>query len=485
MDDNDIAIEKGLNSQIGRRRAYQTLINQQRENNNGECEITFFAMLTHYRLSDTEKRKSTVRQLLPNELLKIDNQTGLMFEPTDSSFQFAKCFRVGNIIFTYMSKSTIVHLSPYIPIDTSDEKSCYSTLLLYLPWPANANESNDTLFPESTNAVNHFNHLQSQSLFPLYLSSMLTRIHHSEQMLANMGQPVPGHFNDQEQDTVSDTSSECDSHFDDTSVQNENAQIPPEDFLMDTINNSIRNDSDFSSNQNAIDMPNLHQNQLLTGITSELHTYLKSFISNSLKLCIEKRGNANQIDSASDLTSLRRGYKINVANYSLRRTALEIEVLSLKTAQKHAYDIITQYVTSNNKQLLMFVSGEGGTGKSKLIEIVMEFTRLHFGKQRGYHGACIAIAPTGSSASNIKGTTWQATLGKKRTDKNKGVITMSSLCAKQVGSKLDGCRLVIIDEVGMISSQQLQEISERIKIAKLAVTSDTTQQQIIKGTMHK
>jgi hypothetical protein len=66
----------------------------------------------------------------------------------------------------------------------------------------------------------------------------------------------------------------------------------------------------------------------------------------------------------------------------------------------------------------MFASGEGGTGKSHFIKGVSEFANLKFGKTRGKYGVVIKWGPTGSSAFNIGGCTWQSGLKKaKRTNK--------------------------------------------------------------------
>jgi hypothetical protein len=195
-----------------------------------------------------------------------------------------------------------------------------------------------------------------------------------------------------------------------------------------------------------------------------------------------KKGQSNQISLTSEIRAHTSGHKINVDNYIERYDRLRYQISTLKPAQRKAYEIITQYLISDNKQLFMFVSGEGGTGKSKLIELVIEFSRLHFGKQPGFYGACIPMAPTGSSANNIDGTTWQAALGKSRNEKQNGATIMTPECAKKVGSKLNGCKLGIIDEISMISSSSFFEISERIKNAKLALTSDPIERQSIKGT---
>jgi len=76
MEANETAIEKGLQSQIGKRNAYQLLVNDQRANNNGYCEITYFAMLTHYRLSKILNRKSQVKALSSNQLILLNKQSG-------------------------------------------------------------------------------------------------------------------------------------------------------------------------------------------------------------------------------------------------------------------------------------------------------------------------------------------------------------------------------------------------------------------------
>ena len=59
----------------------------------------------------------------------------------------------------------------------------------------------------------------------------------------------------------------------------------------------------------------------------------------------------------------------------------------------------------------MFVSGEGGTGKSLLISLIMEFTNIFHGTQNGIYGAAVAVAPTGSAANVIRGFTWQSVYG--------------------------------------------------------------------------
>lgn len=133
----------------------------------------------------------------------------------------------------------------------------------------------------------------------------------------------------------------------------------------------------------------------------------------------------------------------------------------LTKEQLEAYNIAVDYRSGKNqKQMRMFVSGEGGTGKSFLIPFIMEFTNIFHGKQNGIYGAAVAVAPTGSAANIIRGFTWQSVYGKGFNISNLTDVT-SGPRTQAVGSKLIGVKLVIIDEISMIDLEILYEISLR------------------------
>ena len=56
---------------------------------------------------------------------------------------------------------------------------------------------------------------------------------------------------------------------------------------------------------------------------------------------------------------------------------------------------------SKDKQIIGFISGQGGTGKSEIIRILTEMANLTYGKSEGIYGKTINVAPTGS-AGNLK-----------------------------------------------------------------------------------
>ena len=138
------------------------------------------------------------------------------------------------------------------------------------------------------------------------------------------------------------------------------------------------------------------------------------------------------------------------------------------TLQHSCLKTIFQYLISSDKsnRLRMFLTGEGGTGKSEIIKYATEFGRLYFGKQRGIYGPVLNLAQTGTAANNIDGYTWHSVLGKGFSNSS-----MSDTTARQVGQKILGVKLVIIDEISLTSLENLNEISERFKKALLSTVS--------------
>jgi hypothetical protein len=139
----------------------------------------------------------------------------------------------------------------------------------------------------------------------------------------------------------------------------------------------------------------------------------------------------------------------NINNYNDRLAQLEKNVKLLTRKQLQAYNIAAEYINGNKgKQMIMFVSGEGGTGKSFLIALIMEYTNRIHGKQKGLYGSAVALAPTGAAAKVINGHTWQAVYGKGITRRKKqNSHNMASRTAKAVGAKLLGIKLAVLDVV--------------------------------------
>ena len=89
MDDDDSAFSNSLQSQLGQRDAYNSLIKQQYKSF-CSCNITFYIMLTYYSLSNYRPNAKQVVQF--PSLLKL-NPTGEIIDAPNK-------FRVDSIVFT-------------------------------------------------------------------------------------------------------------------------------------------------------------------------------------------------------------------------------------------------------------------------------------------------------------------------------------------------------------------------------------------------
>ena len=88
--------------------------------------------------------------------------------------------------------------------------------------------------------------------------------------------------------------------------------------------------------------------------------------------------------------------------------------IKLGNDQRTTFDIIAAHLleqqcvkTTDNPtgQLRMIVSGEGGSGKSHLIDLIVLFSRIHYGFDHTPRGPVLVVAPTGMAANNVNGST--------------------------------------------------------------------------------
>ena len=97
----------------------------------------------------------------------------------------------------------------------------------------------------------------------------------------------------------------------------------------------------------------------------------------------------------------------------------------------------------------MFVSGVGGTGKSQVKEIEKE----HVGDDT----TCAVAAPTGLAACKVGGMTVHCLLIEHE-GKTSGYWALSKVTLKFMCTNLCSLKLIIIDEVSMLSSLLLAYI---------------------------
>ncbi len=157
----------------------------------------------------------------------------------------------------------------------------------------------------------------------------------------------------------------------------------------------------------------------------------------------------------------------------MRKQLLDERVSRLKGAQLSAYLIATSHISGEiSDPLRLFLTGEGGTGKSEVIKLVVEYTILHFGKQKGFFGAAIAMGPTGSSSRNINGFTWHSVLKMSASSKRQRDLHPSLQTRQRIGKDIDGVKLIVIDEVSLLSCDDLEVLEQRFRLSILTTITN-------------
>ncbi|KZV59029.1 hypothetical protein PENSPDRAFT_557393, partial [Peniophora sp. CONT] len=129
-----------------------------------------------------------------------------------------------------------------------------------------------------------------------------------------------------------------------------------------------------------------------------------------------------------------------------------IEDLTLNEEQERAFRIIANHslLGAMADPLRMYIGGMAGTGKSQVIKALIKFFDA-----RGKSYAFLILAPTGSAASLVGGSTYHSALGFR--GGNQGDNGMSTKQA--IKARLQAVEYVFIDEISMVDCQALYNIS--------------------------
>jgi hypothetical protein len=123
-----------------------------------------------------------------------------------------------------------------------------------------------------------------------------------------------------------------------------------------------------------------------------------------------------------------------------------VEEFTLNEEQERAFRIITNHaVSKNSEQLRMYLGGMGGTGKSQVIKALS-----HFFTSRNEAHRFIIVAPTGTAAALLGGSTYHSMFGIN--DKS-GTSRIG-----HVKEKMAGVQYIFFDEVSMLSARDLYRI---------------------------
>ena len=133
---------------------------------------------------------------------------------------------------------------------------------------------------------------------------------------------------------------------------------------------------------------------------------------------------------------------------------------SLNKEQKRAFHIIANHASQTcPEQLKMHLGGMGGTGKTRVIKALISMF-----DQRQENHRFIVLAPTGTAAALLNGSTYHSILGirsSNNSSEEESVKNENSII-KEVQERLEGVDYIFIDEISMIACHELYTISSQL-----------------------
>lgn len=134
---------------------------------------------------------------------------------------------------------------------------------------------------------------------------------------------------------------------------------------------------------------------------------------------------------------------------------------TLNEEQERAFRIIANHsVDPTATQLKMYIGGMGGTGKSQVIKALTSFFN-----SRGQSYAFMILAPTGSAAALVAGSTYHSVLGFGGGDGSGGGVNESQGTISAVREKLANVKYVFMDEISMVDCNDFYHISAQMSRA--------------------
>jgi hypothetical protein len=139
-----------------------------------------------------------------------------------------------------------------------------------------------------------------------------------------------------------------------------------------------------------------------------------------------------------------------------------IRLFSLNEAQTRAFSIIAHHSLLgqqiDRKPLRMYLGGVAGTGKSQVLKAL-----TYFVSERRERGRLMILAPTGSAAALIDGSTYHSVLGLR--EGGNSVLRFTARQLAKAREALEGVDTIFFDEVSMLSLSDLYTISELLSTA--------------------
>jgi len=497
-----------IGSNLGRRNAYSLFVNAQNALDEDEpsCVLTFFDVLTYYNLSrgkvkvtDDDDGEDACDALADESCLHDDiEDDGIGGEASlttpsraSSSLRWAplstvlrktavlnadghtigttlcadapKTFSVDGIRFSLAKTPNVLSLCPYMSYDLDDEASAYAILLMHRVWP---DGDEGCIVPPGVTAVCH--------LAGLIRGGEMTDIEHLiganrriRTDLATNGTPMPGFFGGDGED---DNLDEEDHPFDDGEVELD--PRAPED------------DSDFVA-EDTVMMTSPSQGECFIRLSQSAYAKGQHCITKIVLATKAKSMSDNTRSHVEEPCPVERIHPYKNKEELVMKLASSRERIETVEMQRKTFGKIEEHLRGSKQnaafeRLKMVVTGPGGTGKTELIHATVTLARLLFGRTLGTggYGPVIVIAPSGSSAANAGGYTWQWAAHATHQSTYKAGLGIDFDSKMQL--EFDGLEVIIFDEMSMLSPEALYDLERRFRCSQ----KDPVRRELFFGGRH-
>jgi hypothetical protein len=177
--------------------------------------------------------------------------------------------------------------------------------------------------------------------------------------------------------------------------------------------------------------------------------------------CVQPFGHNNEVLLVTEESLMSEAQRQSLLERNTRaRNDIDriCQEFSLYDDQERAFRTVAEHFLRPTQQLLMYLGGMAGTGKTQVIKALTTF----FAAQGAAHQLQL-LAPTGAAASLIGGSTYHHFLGFRDNSNDKTDDVVASRAYKEkVRARIQDRRYLILDEVSMVALQNLHRIAAEL-----------------------
>lgn len=357
--------------------------------------------------------------------------------------------------------SAVVIPAPFSKLDLTDEQSCYTMLLLYIPWT-----DINLIQPTSIDVKSHLAKLVAK--LPAHMLAALEAQGQICDVIASR--------REDDADSSDGSNEECDD-ADGVAAREKRAQRTT---LAAVDINDVTEQEQFHSGGDGSDA-----RSTAAGIMRSSSSNMKrarDFIKSEEARTKEVARNSRLLNTSSlaELAAATgcddaeaRGLRLNeslMASLRSLNTKQELIFRLFQQALSSSLSLRDRYHSHDSRcsitVLKIIILGSGGTGKSWLIDTIVKQARVSLPVSAdcgGRWGPVLIMAFTGTAAFNIKGNTIHSSLHIGQSTNSEGLA--SSETVDKLQKEMAGVEFVILDEVSMVNADLLSLIDSRLRLA--------------------